>query len=377
MAYYIGLMSGTSVDAIDAVLCSIDDTSTPSIQLLHSKSLSFPNAIQQQIHSISQSEYTHDPIEEMALLDRELGELFAEAVDELLKDSELSREQITAIGSHGQTIRHRPEAYHPFTIQIGNPHSIAARTGITTVADFRTRDMVYGGQGAPLVPAFHQAILHDPEQDRVVVNLGGIANITFLPKQGEVIGYDTGPANTLMDKWIALHQNKNYDHNGNWAEQGSVLPELLKALKEEPYFAMPYPKSTGREYFNLNWLKQFSLDNIDPKDVQATLLELTAQTVSEAIQQHTQAGKVILCGGGAYNSVLQQSLKANLSDFEVETSQEFGVAPDWIEAMAFAWLAHRCLNNLSGNLPAVTGAKQETILGAIYPAYKPRHKKCQ
>lgn len=369
MAYYIGLMSGTSVDAIDAVLCNIDSSSSNPIQLIHNKTLSFPNVIQQQIHSISNAEYTHDPIEEMALLDRELGELFAEAVDELLKDSEYSKNDITAIGSHGQTIRHRPDAYHPFTIQIGNPHSIAARTGITTVADFRTRDMVYGGQGAPLVPAFHQAILHNPQQDRVVVNLGGIANITYLPAQGkEVVGYDTGPANTLMDQWIALHQNKSYDHNGQWAQQGSVLPELLKAFKEDPYFAKPYPKSTGREHFNLGWLKQYSIDPFSPQDIQATLLELTTQTVSEAIQQHTHNGTVILCGGGAYNPVLQQSLKEHLKGFEIKTSQDFGIAPDWIEAMAFAWLAHRCLNNLSGNLPAVTGAHQETILGSIYPA---------
>ncbi|ACV25831.1 anhydro-N-acetylmuramic acid kinase [Kangiella koreensis] len=368
MAYYIGLMSGTSVDAIDAVLCNIDESSANPIQLLHNKSLPFPNVIQQQIHSISNAEYAHDPIEEMALLDRELGELFAEAVDDLLKDSEYSKDDITAIGSHGQTIRHRPDAYHPFTIQIGNPHSIAARTGITTVADFRTRDMVYGGQGAPLVPAFHQAIFHDPQQDRMIVNLGGIANITYLPANGELLGYDTGPANTLMDQWISRHQNKSYDQNGEWAQQGKVLPELLNDFMSDPYFSQPNPKSTGREYFNLNWLKQFSLDDFAPHDVQATLLELTAQSVSQAIQQHTQTGTVILCGGGAYNSVLQQSLKTHLSNFEVTTSQEFGVAPDWIEAMAFAWLAHRCLNNLSGNLPAVTGAKQETILGSIYPA---------
>lgn len=368
MALYIGLMSGTSVDAIDAVLCNIDDTSSQPIQLIHSKSLAFPKVIQQQIHSLSNAEYTHDPIEEMALLDRELGELFAEAVDDLLKDSVHTKNEIRAIGSHGQTIRHRPDAYHPFTIQIGNPHSIAARTGITTIADFRTRDMVYGGQGAPLVPAFHQAIFHDPAQDRIVVNLGGIANITYLATQGEVLGYDTGPANTLMDQWIARHQNKSYDQNGEWAQQGKVIPELLQDFLGDPYFTQAHPKSTGREHFNLNWLKQFAIDSYQPVDVQATLLELTAQTVAEAIQSHTQEGKVILCGGGAYNPVLQERLATKLAQFKVMSSQEFGIAPDWIEAMAFAWLAHRCLNNLSGNLPAVTGAQREVILGSIYPA---------
>lgn len=367
MAYYIGLMSGTSVDAIDAVLCNIDESSANPIQLLQSKSLPFPNLVQQQLHSISKAEYTHDPIEEMALLDRELGELFAEAVDDLLKGSEYSKDDIIAIGSHGQTIRHRPDAYHPFTIQIGNPHSIAARTGITTVADFRTRDMVYGGQGAPLVPAFHQAIFHDPQQDRIIVNLGGIANITYLPVKGEVLGYDTGPANTLMDQWITLHKNKSYDENGAWAQQGQVLPELLKELLSDPYFSQPYPKSTGREHFNLSWLQQFSIDQFKPQDVQATLLELTAQTVSQAILKHTTEATIILCGGGAYNPLLQQRLQSHLKNLKVQNSLDFGVAPDWVEAMAFAWLAHQCLNKQPGNLPAVTGAKQSAILGAIYP----------
>ncbi|WP_417445338.1 anhydro-N-acetylmuramic acid kinase [Kangiella sp.] len=366
MAYYIGLMSGTSVDAIDAVLCNIDESSANPIQLLHSKSLSFPNVIQQQIHSISNAEYAHDPIEEMALLDRELGELFAEAVDDLLKESEYTKDDMTAIGSHGQTIRHRPDAYHPFTIQIGNPHSIAARTGITTVADFRTRDMVYGGQGAPLVPAFHQAIFHNPQQDRVVVNLGGIANITYLPAQGEVLGYDTGPANTLMDQWIGLHLDANYDQDGNWAEQGEIIPELLKDFLSDNYFSQPYPKSTGREHFNLSWLKQFSIEPFKPQDVQATLLELTAKTVSDAIKNHSTDTTVILCGGGTYNPLLRQRLAAHLNGCEVISSQDLGVAPDWIEAMAFAWLAYRCLNKQPGNLPAVTGAKSSTVLGAIY-----------
>lgn len=366
MALYIGLMSGTSVDAIDAVLCDIDDSSANPIQLLHSKSFFFPHVVQQQIHSLSKAEYAHDPIEEMALLDRELGELFAESVDDLLKDSGYKIDDIIAIGSHGQTIRHRPEAYHPFTIQVGNPHTIAARTGITTVADFRTRDMVHGGQGAPLVPAFHQAMFHDSEQDRVVVNLGGIANISYLPAQGEVVGYDTGPANTLMDQWVSLHQNKSFDQDGLWAQQGTILPELLQELLSDDYFAQPYPKSTGREHFNLNWLQRFTVDDFAPEDVQATLLELTAKTVSQAIQQHTEHATVILCGGGAHNPALKHSLQLNLQGCTIKTSQEFGVAPDWVEALAFAWLAHRCLNRQPGNLPSVTGARNATILGAIF-----------
>lgn len=368
MAYYIGLMSGTSVDAIDAVLCKLDNSSSNPIQLIHSKSVPFPNVIQQQIHALCNAEYTHDPIEEMALLDRELGELFAEAVEDLLKDSGYKKTDITAIGSHGQTIRHRPDSYQPFTIQIGNPHTIAAQTGITTVADFRTRDMVHGGQGAPLVPAFHQAIFHSAEQDRVVVNLGGIANITYLPANGTVLGYDTGPANTLMDQWIGLHQNKSYDHNGEWAQRGAILPALLEAFKGDEYFSRPFPKSTGREHFNLQWLKKFPIDSQSPEDIQATLLELTAQTVSDAIKQHCDTGTVILCGGGAYNPVLQQRLQANLPGLTITTSTQFEIAPDWVEAIAFAWLAHRCLNHLSGNLPAVTGATKKTVLGSIYPA---------
>ena len=367
MAYYIGLMSGTSVDAIDAVLCDISNKASTPIKLLHTKSYPFPHVIQQQIHALCNADYTHDPVEETALLDRELGELFAEAVDDLLKDSQLSNQQITAIGSHGQTIRHRPEAYHPFTIQIGNPHSIAARTGITTVADFRTRDMIYGGQGAPLVPAFHQSIFQSPQEDRVVVNLGGIANITYLAQQGEVLGYDTGPANTLMDQWISLHQHQQYDKNGLWAKQGKCLPTLLDKLLEDPFFSKPYPKSTGREYFNLDWLTQQLTDSYEPVDVQATLLELTARTVAQAITSHTQQATVILCGGGAHNPLLQQRLSSNLTDSTIVSSEQFGISPDWVEAMAFAWLADRCLNHQTGNLPAVTGAKQMTVLGAIYP----------
>lgn len=366
MALYIGLMSGTSVDAIDAVLCDIDNSSANPIQLIHTKSVPFPNVIQQQIHSLSNAEYAHDPIEEMALLDRELGELFAESVDDLLKDSGYKKDDIIAIGSHGQTIRHRPDAYHPFTIQLGNPHTIAARTGITTVADFRTRDMVYGGQGAPLVPAFHQAIFHDPKQDRVIINLGGIANITVLPAQGQVLGYDTGPANTLMDQWVGLHQDKSFDADGQWAQQGKVIPSLLQDLLSDSYFAQPFPKSTGREHFNLDWLHQFTGDEFVPEDVQATLLELTVRTVSQAIQQHTSSATVILCGGGAYNSALKQRLQQHLDGYDIKSSQDFGVAPDWVEAMAFAWLAHRCINRLPGNLPAVTGARSTTILGAIF-----------
>lgn len=369
--YYVGLMSGTSADAIDAVLVDSDD-SLPRLISSHSKPL--PASLRTNIHSLC-SVGTNE-IDRMGSLDVELGHLFANTVLELLYKAQRSPQDIIAIGSHGQTIRHRPnvnnDITHPFTLQIGDPNTIAQLTGITTVADFRRRDMSAGGQGAPLVPAFHRAIFRSKERDRVVVNIGGMANITWLPQHGTVTGFDTGPGNTLMDGWINLHQGKAFDAGGQWANSGKVDAALLAVLMSHHFFKMNSPKSTGREDFHLAWLQQ-ELNNlnraISPVDVQATLLQLTSQSIADQIRHLSPMPKeIIVCGGGAYNQTLINSLTAMLPNDNVCTSDDFGINPEWIEAMAFAWLAEQTLAHKPGNLCAVTGAKQEVILGGVYYA---------
>lgn len=365
---YIGLMSGTSADAIDAVL--VDLQSIP--QLIAQHSLPLPNNIKQQIHTLSLP--GNNEIDRMGALDIELGQLFAQTSLELLTKAGINAKQITAIGSHGQTIRHRPpgSTEGTFTLQISDPNLIAELTGITTVADFRRRDMAAGGQGAPLVPAFHQAIFHAADKDRVIVNIGGMANITWLPAQGKVLGFDTGPGNVLMDMWIAEHQGKPYDQNGEWAASGQSHMPLLAELLAEPYFRVLPPKSTGRESFNRVWLDdklRKVAPSLAPIDVQATLLELTATTIAESIGDLSHTPKdIYVCGGGAYNIALMQRLGTLLPKDTVKSTAALGVDPQWIEAMAFAWLAQQTLNRHPGNLCAVTGAKREVILGGIYQA---------
>ncbi len=365
MAYYIGLISGTSVDGIDTVLCQIEPS---TITLVESLCFPIPRQIQQKIHQIASGQYADDPIEMMGFLDVELGQLLSQAVDALLDKAYMTADQITAIGSHGQTIRHIPNHQQAFSLQIGDANIIVANTDITTVADFRRRDMAYGGQGAPLVPAFHQIVMSSDKEDRVIVNLGGIANISVLAKDKEVIGYDTGPANTLMDCWIKQHQDKDFDLDGNWAKSGDLIPELLGQMLADPYFAELAPKSTGREYFNLEWLAQFEPEQYQPQDVQRTLLELTAHSLSDAIDNHLTKGAIYLCGGGAHNAFLVERINVLIPEFSVQSSFELGIDPDWVEAMTFAWLAYRTINQQTGNLSSVTGASQETILGAIYYA---------
>ncbi|MRX28273.1 anhydro-N-acetylmuramic acid kinase [Kangiella sp. HZ709] len=364
MPYFIGLMSGTSVDGVDAVLCDIQDN---SIKLIESLCLPIAEPLQNKIHAIASSQYQHDPIEMMGHLDVEIGDLLAQAVAALLEKTSIAPSEITAIGSHGQTIRHIPNHVQAFTLQIGDPNIIAAKTGIDVVADFRRRDMALGGQGAPLVPAFHHSIFKDAASNRVIVNLGGIANITLLTNNSDVIGYDTGPANTLMDQWIKLHKNQSFDPNGDWAKSGQLDGHLLEAMLGDPYFTQAAPKSTGREYFNLGWLNQFDLDSTEAADVQRTLLELTAQTLSDSIDNHLDSGEIYLCGGGVHNEYLAERIQTLIPSFTVQSTYQLGVDPDWVEAMAFAWLAERTINRKAGNLAAVTGASQDTILGAIYP----------
>ena len=361
---YIGLMSGTSVDGIDAGLV---DFSHGKIRLVGFHYQAFPTELSQQIHNISQAD---QPIllKDYGTLDSRLGQLFAEATLKLLDDAQIPTSAIQAIGSHGQTVYHAPETASGFSLQIGDPNRIAEMTGITTVADFRRRDIAVGGQGAPLVPAFHQAIFADPSQTRTIVNIGGIANITILDDK-PVIGFDTGPGNGLMDWWCQQHCKQAYDRNGDWAASGRRLPTLLGALKDDAYFRLTPPKSTGKEYFSSAWLQQkLSLFNdIKPEDIQATLCQLTADTIADAIRQYApNTLQTLICGGGAHNSRLMSLLRENLK-MPVMSTAEQGIDPDHVEAIAFAWLARQTLNNKPGNLCSVTGANTPVVLGGIYP----------
>lgn len=361
---YIGLMSGTSVDGIDAALVEFNDG---KITLIDFHYQSFPEQLRRQIQQISQPD---QPIllKDYGKLDSHLGQLFAEAALTLLDKTQLPPERIHAIGSHGQTVYHAPESPNGFSLQIGDPNRIAELTGITTVADFRRRDIACGGQGAPLVPAFHQAIFADPLQAKTILNIGGIANITVL-NHPAVMGFDTGPGNAFMDSWCQQHLGTSYDRDGHWAATGQIQPLLLSALKSDAYFQLAPPKSTGKEYFSTQWLQQklqlFS--NIKAEDVQATLCQLTADSIAEAIRQHAaDSQQVLVCGGGAHNRQLLKQLQQQLTA-EVVSTASVGIDPDHVEAIAFAWLARQTLNKLPGNLCSVTGASSPALLGGIYP----------
>lgn len=363
---FIGLISGTSLDGIDAALVDFSSASPRLHSALHCP---YSAPLLSELRSLCQP--GNNEIDRLGELDRQVGRAFAGAVDALIRSAGVEAGQITAIGSHGQTIRHRPANNHPFTLQIGDPNTLAEQTGITTVADFRRRDIAAGGEGAPLVPAFHQALLQTEGLARIVLNLGGIANITCLPPLGDgpVIGYDTGPANTLLDTWIRRHRGQAFDSEGRWAASGQLHEDLLQELLEEPYFDLPPPKSTGTEYFNLSWLDPHLSSPPPPaEDVQRTLAELTARSVADAIRREGyEECEVLVCGGGAHNHFLLELLQQHLPESSVGSLAGFGLDPDWIEAMAFAWLARRTLAGLPGNLPTVTGAGRAVILGAIYP----------
>ncbi len=365
--YFIGLMSGTSLDAIDAALVRFEGDGFHFVDAIEH---AYTPSVQASLHALCQS--GKDEINRMGRADREVAFAFSLAVNALLEKTGMKAEQITAIGSHGQTVRHHPNGDCGFTVQIGDPSTIAEQTGITTVADFRRRDIAAGGQGAPLVPAFHEALLAS-DTPKQIVNIGGIANITRLnatnqPQPAITTGYDIGPGNTLMDQWIKHQLNKAYDDDGAWASTGAVNQALLKQMMETPYFALPPPKSTGRELFNLEWLasKTEASPPCSPVDIQATLLELTATCIATDINTHGNQGDVIICGGGAQNSALMRRLTACLSDHTVLASDDIGISSRFMEAMAFAWLAKRALDGHTGNLPSVTGAKRAVILGGIY-----------
>lgn len=430
MRYFIGLMSGTSMDGVDAVLCAIDthttseqtapvqdlisqnDTPDSTFQDTHwfstleRVSLPFPEPLLATLNSLCQPSV--DEINTMGAADVEVAKLFAKAVDVLLDKTGFTASEITALGSHGQTIRHYPtgtstDATFPetgFTLQIGDPNTLAALTGIPVVADFRRKDIALGGQGAPLVPAFHHAVFgrkrhrvdchqndryqdthHHPEKELselsvssdfsacAIVNIGGIANISIIDnEQGTVSGFDSGPGNTLMDKWVSKHLQQPYDDNGRWAESGQVNSALLNAFLSDPYFKKAAPKSTGREYFNSRWVSSFlkTLDTIAPEDVQATLCQLTANHIADAIKAHGDIGEIFVCGGGAFNSYLLHCLQALLSDKKVLTTHALGICPQDVEGAAFAWLAYAYFERICANVPAVTGAKRSAILGGLY-----------
>lgn len=402
MRYFIGLMSGTSMDGVDAVLCQI---SAANFQTVGSISLPFPADLLLRLHALCTP--TNNEINEMGRADVEISHLFAQAVKLLLEQHNLAANEIAAIGSHGQTIRHYPDGYEPglpgFTLQIGDPNTLAALTGIPVVADFRRKDIALGGQGAPLVPAFHQAILGrdihptDALQDthqipmdshstyqqdthakvrsngldshRAIVNIGGIANISIVAlNTHQVNGYDTGPGNTLMDFWCKTHTLQAFDIDGNWAATGKVNKSLLTNFLADDYFHRQPPKSTGREYFSPQWLKNklAGYKSVSANDVQATLCFMTAKHIADAITSKQHIKQVFICGGGAYNKTLMVHLRNQLAHCVVTSTSQLGIAPHEVEGAAFAWLAFAYMERLKANVPQVTGASRPAVLGGLY-----------
>ncbi|GAB4179700.1 MAG: anhydro-N-acetylmuramic acid kinase [Rhodocyclaceae bacterium] len=361
-ALYIGLMSGTSMDGVDGALCDLG-ASLP--RPLASHHLSYPDRLRHELLSLR--EPGEDELHRAALLSAELAELYAECVEALLSGARIPASRIAAIGCHGQTIRHRPEMH--YSVQLDNPALLAERTGITVVANFRARDLAAGGQGAPLVPAFHDAVFRLPNRHRVVLNLGGIANLTDLAPGHATCGFDCGPGNTLMDAWIESIRGLRFDENGDFAASGKPIERLLAAMMSHPYLALPPPKSCGQEQFNPDWVKALLEGDERPEDVQATLLEFTATGVTRAIGRWCGApDEVLVCGGGSRNGALVTRLAALLPGVRLRVTDDLGLAATQVEACAFAWLAMRATNGLPGNLPEVTGACAPRVLGAIHPA---------
>ncbi|MEL1263133.1 anhydro-N-acetylmuramic acid kinase [Pseudoxanthomonas putridarboris] len=375
---YLGLISGTSADGIDAALVRFEGSGESlRCELVRGRTYAWHDTLRVPLIALGQG-VDNVSLDQLGSLDARVAQAFADAVLALLEESGVPRGRVRAIGSHGQTIRHRPHADPPFTWQLGDGNVIAERSGIDTVADFRRRDVAAGGHGAPLMPAFHAALLGSPHEDRAVLNLGGIGNFTLLPAASEpgssperaVRGFDTGPANALMDGWCERHTGRAFDASGAFAASGQADAALLARLLAEPWFALPPPKSTGREQFHLDWLQARLGDTPPaPADVQATLLELTARTVADALAMtQPTTRRVLVCGGGVHNAVLMARLAAHLPQAVVESTAAHGLDPDYVEAMGFAWLARETLAGRPGNLPAVTGARGPRVLGAVYPA---------
>lgn len=359
--HYIGLMSGTSLDGVDAVLV---DFSGDQSRIIGESFLPFDHSLRARLMAIQAAQ--SNEIHLAALLGNDLARLYAKAVHKLMDSKRLSAGSAIAIGCHGQTIRHRPET--GYTIQLCNGALLAELTRTVVVCDFRSRDIAAGGQGAPLVPAFHQSVFAHPSIHRVVVNIGGIANITDL-NRGEALGFDTGPGNMLMDSWIQLHLGKSFDKDGAWGNGGRCIGDLLQTMLAHKFFSSKPPKSTGRELFNSAWLNDQLSGNENPRDVQATLLALTAVSIARAVKTYCKGAEALyVCGGGAANSALIGCIAMELPEMRIGSTAILGVDPDWVEACAFAWLARQALLLRPGNLPVVTGAAGPRILGAIYPA---------
>ena len=362
---FIGLMSGTSVDAIDAVIAEFGES---SLNLLATRSHPYDPTLQADLRDAMANPGTLGS-DDLGALHIRVGEAFRDAANAVLAAASLTPEDVRAIGSHGQTLRHRPDAPHRFTLQIGDAATIAAGTGIDTVADFRSMDVALGGQGAPLVPPFHAWLMRDPAEDRVTLNIGGIANITVLPAVGDTTGFDTGPGNTLLDAWSRAALGLPFDDGGTWAAGGSTNTAFVASALADPWFDKAPPKSTGFEYFNLDWLVKLRPGGLAGADMQASLAEISARSIAAAIRRWAPATRrVFACGGGVRNVDLMRRLAEHLPDVRLGTTSEAGLDPSWVEAAAFAWLARQYVRGLPGNLPSVTGARRAAILGAVYRA---------
>ena len=363
MALYIGVMSGTSLDGLDIALIE----QSPAIRLIATHYIPMPETLRAELLSLCAS--GPDEIARSAMAQQHWVKLAAQGIHSLLQQQQLQAQDIRAIGSHGQTVRHEPS--RGFTVQIGNPALLTELTGITVISDFRSRDVAAGGQGAPLVPAFHEALFEQRSGKRAVLNVGGFSNLSLIETAKPVAGFDCGPGNVLLDAWIQTQRAESFDRNGQWAASGQLDQALLKTLLSDPFFATQGPKSTGREVFNLQWLNQHLAQHpaIPAENVQATLLELTALTIVDSLQAaQVDTQELLVCGGGAHNGTLMRRLSALLPGTQVNSTAVYGVDPDWVEAMAFAWLAHCCLEGIAANRPSVTGARGLRVLGAIYPA---------
>jgi anhydro-N-acetylmuramic acid kinase len=369
---YVGLMSGTSLDGVDVAI--VDFAEFPP-RLLHCATTPYSALLRERLQELCRSQTTL--LENLYSLDAELGEIYAGVVNAALASAGMSAGEIVAIGCHGQTIRHSPDSDFPYTAQIGDPNRIAVLTGIATVADFRRKDIALGGQAAPLAPAFHRFLFRSDAEDRVVINVGGIANITYLPSQRDapVLGFDTGPGNTLLDYWCERHRNESFDLAGAWGRSGRVNTELLqRMLDDEPYFQLDPPKSTGTEYFNPAWLHAYLDDDSDPAAIQATLVELTVATITAAIRTLPALPRsAYLCGGGAHNRYLLERMQLALPECGVTTTAALGLDADFVEASAFAWLARERIELRDGNVPEVTRARHGAILGGVYAADERRN----
>ena len=360
---HLGLISGTSADGIDAALVRF----APRLEVVGAITTPYPDHLRARLLALA-SANAAIPLDDYGALDVAVGTCFADAALALLRATRVDRRDVAAIGSHGQTVRHRPKGEHPFTLQIGDPSVIAERTRITTVADFRRADVAAGGQGAPLLPALHAALFAG-DATRIVLNLGGIANITVLDPGHDVLGFDTGPANCLLDAWALRHLGTTRDEGGAWARGGRIDRDLLAALASDPYFTAAPPKSTGREHFNLDWLDARLNADAPPQDVQATLLALSADSIADAIRSAAPGVReVFACGGGVHNPALMDALRERVAPATLQSTAALGLDPDYVEAAGFAWLARARLAGAPGNLPSVTGARGPRVLGAIYPA---------